>query len=63
MVCFVTSLEANLPFAKGISIAVVNMIVMLFGGIFQPIVGWLMNSSNAPMTWIRFVSPGYRLRC
>jgi len=47
VVCFVASLEANPPFAKGSSIAVVNMIVMLFGGIFQPIVGWLVNSSNA----------------
>jgi MFS family permease len=47
VVCFVASLEANPPFAKGSSIAVVNMIVMLFGGIFQPIVGWLMHSSSA----------------
>jgi hypothetical protein len=47
VVCFMTSLEANFPFAKGNSIAVVNMIVILFGGIFQPIVDWLMNSSNA----------------
>jgi sugar phosphate permease len=47
VVCFVASLEANPSFAKGSSIAVVNMLVMLLGGIFQPIVGWLMNSSNA----------------
>ncbi|MDR2435744.1 MAG: MFS transporter [Puniceicoccales bacterium] len=47
VICFVASLEANPSFAKGSSIAVVNMIVMLLGGIFQPIVGWLMHSSNA----------------
>jgi MFS family permease len=47
VVCFVASLEANPPFAEGSSIAVVNMIVMLLGGIFQPVVGWLMHSSNA----------------
>ncbi|MDR1255678.1 MAG: MFS transporter [Puniceicoccales bacterium] len=47
VVCFVASLEANPSFAKGSAISVVNMIVMLFGGIFQPIVGWLMHSNNA----------------
>jgi MFS family permease len=47
VICFAASLEANPPFAKGSSIAVVNMIVMFLGGIFQPIVGWLMHSSNA----------------
>jgi MFS family permease len=47
VVCFVASLEANPPFAKGSSIAVVNMIVMLIGGLAQPIIGWFINSENA----------------
>jgi sugar phosphate permease len=47
VLCFAASLEANPPFAKGSAIATVNMIVMLLGGLFQPIVGKLMHSSNA----------------
>ncbi len=46
VVCFVCSLHANPAFAKGSAIAMVNMIVMLVGGIFQPIVGWLINMHN-----------------
>jgi MFS family permease len=46
VICFVASLEANLPNAKGSAIAVVNMIVMSVGGIFQPIVGWLMEKNS-----------------
>ncbi|MDR1233499.1 MAG: MFS transporter, partial [Puniceicoccales bacterium] len=46
VICFVASLEANLPSAKGSAIAVVNMIVMFVGGIFQPIVGWLMGRNS-----------------
>lgn len=47
VVCFVCSLEANPAFAKGSAIAVVNMIVMLIGGLFQPIVGWLIDAENS----------------
>lgn len=43
VVCFVCSLDANPRFTKGSAIAVVNMIVMLVGGVFQPIIGWLMH--------------------
>jgi MFS family permease len=43
VICFVASLEVNKSNAKGSAIAVVNMIVMMVGGIFQPIVGWLMD--------------------
>ncbi|MDR2737758.1 MAG: MFS transporter [Puniceicoccales bacterium] len=42
VICFVASLEANKASVKGSAIAVVNMIVMLVGGVFQPIIGWLM---------------------
>ena len=42
VICFVASLEANKPDAKGSAIAVINMVVMFIGGIFQPIVGKLM---------------------
>ncbi|MDR1433463.1 MAG: MFS transporter [Puniceicoccales bacterium] len=42
VICFVASLESNAAEAKGSAVAVVNMIVMLVGGLFQPIVGWLM---------------------
>lgn len=44
VICFVASLEANKPFAKGSAIAVVNMIVMIVGGIFQPVVGYLIDN-------------------
>jgi MFS family permease len=46
VLCFVASLEANLPSAKGSAIAVVNMTIMFIGGIFQPIVGWLMGRNS-----------------
>ncbi len=46
VICFVCSLEANPAFAKGSAIAVVNMIVMLVGGLFQPIVGWLIEGNS-----------------
>jgi MFS family permease len=42
VICFVASLEANMSNAKGSAIAVINMIVMLVGGAFQFIVGWLL---------------------
>jgi hypothetical protein len=46
VVCFVASLEANKPSVKGSAIAVVNMVVMLVGGLFQPVVGWLMAGNS-----------------
>ncbi|MDR2432471.1 MAG: MFS transporter [Puniceicoccales bacterium] len=46
VISFVASLEANLPSAKGSAIAIVNMIVMFVGGIFQPIVGWLIGRNS-----------------
>jgi MFS family permease len=46
VICFVASLEANTAKAKGSAIAVVNMIVMLIGGMFQPVVGWLMDGQS-----------------
>ncbi|MDE6432352.1 MAG: MFS transporter [Opitutales bacterium] len=46
VVCFVCSLDVNPAFAKGSAIAVVNMIVMLVGGIFQPIIGWLIHANG-----------------
>ncbi|MDR2779196.1 MAG: MFS transporter [Puniceicoccales bacterium] len=45
VICFVASLEANVSNAKGSAISVINMIVMFVGGIFQPIVGWLMGKN------------------
>jgi MFS family permease len=49
VICFVASLEVNEERAKGSAIAVVNMIVMFVGGLFQTIVGVLMgeNASHA----------------
>lgn len=47
VICFVASLELNAPTAKGSAIAVINMIVMLVGGLFQPIVGWLMDINSS----------------
>ncbi|MDR2628689.1 MAG: hypothetical protein LBC30_01705, partial [Puniceicoccales bacterium] len=56
VICFVASLEANLPSAKGSAIAVVNMIVMFVGGIFQPIVGWLMGRNSTSEYAISYTS-------
>jgi sugar phosphate permease len=47
VVCFVASLEVNTSRAKGSAIAVINMIVMLVGGLFQPIVGRLIDINSA----------------
>jgi hypothetical protein len=46
MICFVASLEANLLNARGSAIAIVNMFDMFVGGIFQPIIGWLMEKKS-----------------
>jgi MFS family permease len=47
VICFVASLEVNMPWARGCAIAVVNMIVML-SGILQPLVGWLIDAGTPP---------------
>ncbi|MDR3144387.1 MAG: MFS transporter [Puniceicoccales bacterium] len=47
VICFVASLDVNMSNAKGSAIAVVNMIVMLVGGAFQFIVGWLLDRGEA----------------
>lgn len=40
--CFVASYEANPHYIKATAIAATNMIIMLMGGIFQPIVGFIL---------------------
>jgi uncharacterized membrane protein len=45
VICFVASLEVNEEMAKGSAIAVVNMIVMFVGGLFQAMVGLLMDEN------------------
>lgn len=44
VVGFVAGLEANPLFLKGTSIAVINMIVSILGGICQPLVGYIMDT-------------------
>jgi len=48
VVCFVANLEANPFFARGSSLAVTNMIVMLLGGVFQWVVGLILNFMGRP---------------
>jgi MFS family permease len=43
VICFTASLETNPFYASGSAIAIVNMIVMLIGGLMQPLVGWLIH--------------------
>ncbi|MDR3143856.1 MAG: MFS transporter [Puniceicoccales bacterium] len=40
--CFTASIENNPSHASGSAVAVVNMIVMLLGGLTQPLVGWIV---------------------
>lgn len=53
---FISAVELNPIFVKGTSIAVVNMIVMLLGGMMQPIVGVLLDlqSTRADYTLENF---------
>lgn len=43
---FIAGLEANPLYLKGTSIAVVNMIVSILGGIGQPLVGYIMDAGE-----------------
>jgi len=43
ILAFIMGLEANPDFARGSAVAVVNMIIMLLGALFQPIVGILLD--------------------
>lgn len=48
VVCFVANIEVNPFFARGSALAVTNMIVMLIGGIFQWVVGLILNAIGHP---------------
>lgn len=43
IVCFVSSLEHNPDWASATAISFCNLVVMLIGGIFQPLVGWILD--------------------
>lgn len=43
VICFIIGVEINPFFAKGTAIAMINMIIMLFGGLMQPLVGILLD--------------------
>ena len=43
VVCFVSSLEHNPDWASATAISFCNLVVMLIGGIFQPVVGWILD--------------------
>lgn len=51
VICFIVGVESNAVFAKGTAIALVNMVVMLLGGVMQPLVGLIMD-------WQLHLSPG-----
>lgn len=48
VISFIATMEANPAHTKGTSIGVTNMIVMLIGGLFQPVIGFIaeMKSLN-----------------
>ena len=48
VVCFATAYEANPRNAKGSSLAITNMLVMITGAILQPAVGWLLDLRYQP---------------
>lgn len=48
VVCFIANIEVNPFFARGSALAVTNMIVMLIGGIFQWVVGLILNAIGHP---------------
>jgi MFS family permease len=43
VICFVLGMERNAANAKASAIATVNMLIMLVGGILQPVVGWILD--------------------
>ncbi|MDR2677400.1 MAG: MFS transporter [Puniceicoccales bacterium] len=43
VICFIANVELNPPFLKATSVAMVNTIVMLFGGLMQPLCGLLID--------------------
>jgi len=58
--CFVASLEINPSFAKGMAIAVVNMVINLFGGAFQYVVGRLLDMQNPSHDLSLYSAHNYR---
>lgn len=44
VVCFIAGFEANHKYLKGTAMATVNMVVMILGGLCQPIVGYILES-------------------
>ena len=57
VVCFAASLEINHKSASGSAVAVVNMIVMIVGSIFQPFVGWFIDRFNTVEYGVTSVDP------
>jgi MFS family permease len=58
VICFIANVELNPPFLKATSVAMVNTIVMLFGGLMQPLCGLLIDFRCRA---IPLVSNGYAL--
>ena len=48
VICFVANIEVNPFYTRGSALAVTNMIVMLIGGIFQWVVGVILNAIGHP---------------
>jgi MFS family permease len=56
VICFIANVESNPPFLKATSVAMVNTIVMLVGGLMQPICGSLIDFRYKA---IQLVAGGY----
>ena len=48
VVCFVAGIESNSEYLRGTSVAVINMIVTVVGGLCQPMVGYLLHAMAVP---------------
>lgn len=50
VICFVAGIESNSEYLRGTSVAVINMIVTVVGGLCQPMVGYLLHAMALPST-------------
>lgn len=57
VIVFVASLEVNPSFARGTAVAVINMIVMLVGGVVQPLIGQLLDMRATDTSIIAAADP------
>ena len=61
VICFVVGLEAAPDHAGGTALAGINMLTMLLGGLFQPVVGYILDWSSGGVSSAQYQVADYRL--